>query len=130
MTHHPPRFLSLEVKLRCPNRRCNRFVFELDPEEYSGAIRCPKCGSHWWAFRLKAGNVREQLLADFEGDERVVDTMMALYSLPLHVDRPLFWQIWLTGNEFYRYNKDESPGARGRSLALFRRLAALLRSSA
>lgn len=130
MNHHPPRFLSLEVKLRCPNRRCQRFVFELDAEQYTGALKCPKCGSRWWAFRLAAGDVRRQLLDNFEGDEDVVDTMMALYEVPVSLDRPMFWQIWLSGNEFYRFNKEQESGTSGRSLALFRRLAALLKSTA
>jgi hypothetical protein len=128
--NHPPRFLSLEVKPRCPNRRCKRFVFEIYPDRYDGALKCPRCSSRWWAFRLSAGNVRQQLLDAFEGDEAVVDTIMALYDVPLELSRPMFWQIWLSGNEFYRFNKDQESSTGGRSLALLRRLATLLRPTA
>jgi hypothetical protein len=127
---HPPRFLSLEPKPRCPNRRCERFVYELDPEQFLGALKCPKCGAHWWAFKLQAGDVRSQLLQDFEGDTVIVETMMTLYNVPAQISAPAFWQIWLSGNEFYRFVKDDSTGLRGRSLALFRRLAGRLRHSA
>lgn len=122
-----PRFLSLEPVLRCPDRRCHRMVFAKDPEIYLGGLTCDRCGAHWWATRLQAGNVREQLLHDYEGEAFLVAQLMILFGLPETIEQPMFWQVWLSGNEWYRYNKDTSSGIRSRSKALLQRVVSLLK---
>lgn len=119
--------LSLEPVLRCPARQCGRVLIDVELELGSTtALRCPrkKCRSHWWATHLEAGNIRQQLLDDFE-DETVVDQLMGVFGLPLTIDRPMYWQVWLTGEEFHGFNKTKTAG--GRTVALFRNLLTLPR---
>src|SRR5437879_7810213 len=113
---------SLEPVLRCPNTTCARMVFRADPELYVGALTCERCGTHWWATRFHRGDVRVQLSADFYGDAELVDRLMHRFHLPPSIDRAMYWQVRLTGNQLYRYNKDDAGGMRGRSIALLRRL--------
>lgn len=100
-----PRVLSLELVLRCP--ACGKMAFRQDPELYRGAMTCEskKCDCHWWAFRLKPGSIRGQLLEAFD-DLMFVAELMDSFGLPDTIARPMFWQIQLTGSEWYRYNND------------------------
>lgn len=126
MIQSAPRFLSLEPVLRCPDRRCKKIVF-INPEVYLGGLTCAKCGGHWWATRLQPGSVRQQLLNDYDGDEFLVAQLMALFELPETIETPMFWQVWLTGNQLYHYNTDAGSGVRGRSKALLQSVVRLLR---
>jgi hypothetical protein len=126
----PPTIRSLEPSLRCPDRRCRRLVFSVDAEIGSLAVKCeaPRCGAHWWATRLQAGDVRAQLLVDFEENEYLVDSLMTLFDLPQFIDRPLWWQVWLTGNEWAGFSRSSRGGSRGRSVSLLNRIANWYRS--
>lgn len=123
--------IGLVPILQCP--RCERVVTGRDPEVFVGVLTCgtgsrgandPRhrcgCGTHWWAARLQAGSVRAQLLDDYDGDARLVDHLMAHFGLPESIEEPMFWEIELTGNQLYRYNKDSSPGILGRSTQLLK----------
>lgn len=111
----PLRALSLEPVLKCP--ACGKMAFRQDPELYRGAMTCEskKCDCHWWAFRLGAGSIRGQLLHAFD-DATLVAELMDLFGLPSSIDRPMFWQIQLTGNEWYRYNSDRELPTRSTAL--------------
>jgi hypothetical protein len=117
--------LSLERFLTCP--ACHRQASMGLPELYVGALSCKRCGAHWWANRLRAGSVRAQLLADYEGDEELVIHLMTLFGLPETIEEPRFWQILLSGQQWYRYHQDSAPGIRGRSIALLRGVVSILR---
>jgi hypothetical protein len=100
-----------------------KFSADLDEGRGHIAFQCDdenNCGARWWATRLDAGIVRDQLLAAFEGETAIVDRLMVEYDLPLTIERTMWWQIWLTGNEFHHYVQDR--GKPNRSLNLLRRL--------
>ena len=97
-------------------------LFVADPEVFLGSLTCPKCGEHWWATHLQAGDVRVQLMSDYDGDYWLVDQLMALFRLPASIEQPMFWQIWLTGNQSHHFHKAERTGIRARSAALLRSL--------
>lgn len=133
---HPPRFLSLEPILCCPNRRCRLRVFNVDADHGPLGLRCSEkkgCGTKWWATRLQPGNVRAQLLADLEGDEgpeeAVIDEMIRMYGLPEEISEPLWWQIPLSGHEWHHYVNERGAGVRKRSLGLLRRITGLFRAA-
>lgn len=117
--------LSLVPFLCCP--ACNRQVGLSLTELYVGGITCKRCGAHWWATRLRAGDVRAQLLADFEGDADLVNHLMTLFGLPERISESKFWQVLLNGQQWYRYSQDAAPGLRSRSIALLRGVVTLLR---
>lgn len=110
--------------LRCP--WCGKMAY-IDAETFTGSLKCGGrggCGKHWWATRIQ-GDVRAQLLEDFEGDETLVESFVAAFNLPASAPAEgAFWQIRLAGRESYRYHT--YPGA-GRSIALLRNVLALLR---
>jgi hypothetical protein len=125
----PPRLLSLEPLLRCPNRRCGEIVLNVNPEMGTSAVyRCErkKCRSHWWAKRLEPGDVRAQLLVDYE-DPDIVDWQMRLWKLPDTIPRSMYWQVWLSGEEFHSFNTDQSTGRLGRSTTLFQKMIDIYR---
>jgi hypothetical protein len=121
-----PRFCSLSPVLRCPDRRCGKIVYT-NPEAFLGGMVCARCKGHFWATRFEAGSVRQQLLAHFDGEEDVVATIMSLFDLPLMVEQPVYWHVWLTGAEYQAYNRDAATGPWARSRALLRRLLTLHR---
>jgi hypothetical protein len=133
--------IGLVEVLQCP--RCGRLVNRENPEVFVGAVSCGTgskgagdarhrggCGAHWWATKLQAGSVREQLLEDYDGDSALVAHLMVHFGLPESIDRPMFWEIELTGNQLYRYNKDPSPGILGRSTQLLKGVLRLAPASA
>jgi hypothetical protein len=117
----------VEPVLRCP--ACGKMAIDCDPDSFTGTMRCEakRCRAHWWATVLRAGDVRAQLMADFDGDEAAVKLIMARFDLPTHLTTHIFWQVLLTGNQAHHYHKDrEQGGLRRRSLALLRRVLAAL----
>lgn len=128
ITPPPPPPLSLVLELSCP--ACFRLVGRhgpaLKPDTFAGALKCDRCNAHWWATRLDAGSIREQLLNDFE-DVELVDALMSLFGLPALIEEPRFWQIRLDGQQWYRYNQTATSGMRGRSIALLRGVVAFLK---
>ena len=129
MSYEPPPTFSLEPIPRCPDRRCRRPRPDINLGIGSElSVRCEnkKCRTHWWASRLRAGSVEEQLMRDFD-DRATVEQLVAkfrIYRLPLVIAEPLYWQVWLTGPEAHEYNraKDER-----RALELIRRVLHLHR---
>lgn len=108
MANRPPQFLSLEPVLRCPNPRCGRAVnARLHVELLT--ITCKHCGAHWWATRLAAGDIRSQMRAAFDGNEVFVELLDTL-GAPERVEQPVFWQLWLSGNEHYHLTNVSIPG--------------------
>ena len=61
----------------------------------------------------------------FDGDDAEVDRIILLFDLPLIIDTPSYWHVWLTGAEYHAYNKEPSNGPWSRSRALLRRLVSL-----
>jgi hypothetical protein len=118
------RALSLERFLTCP--ACHRQASMGLPELYVGGLTCKRCGAHWWATRLQTGSVRAQLLVEFE-DVECVNQLMLLFGLPEMISEPVFWQILLNGQQWYRYHQDSAPGIRGRSIALLRGVVSILK---
>jgi hypothetical protein len=120
--------LSLVLELSCPacNRLVNKHGAALKPDLFLGALKCDRCGVHWWATRFDTGSIRGQLLRDFE-DVDLVDQLMTLFGLPSLIEEPRFWQVQLDGRQWYRYNQDSAPGIRGRSLTLLRGVVAFLK---
>ncbi|HEY9227405.1 MAG TPA: hypothetical protein VIP11_12200 [Gemmatimonadaceae bacterium] len=86
-------------------------------------IKCVKCGAYWWAVRLDAGDVRAQLLDQFDGDRSVLAVLDAI-DAPAVLDRPMYWQLWITGNDHYRFtNKHAAGNVLESSREMMRRLA-------
>jgi hypothetical protein len=127
ITPNPPA-LSLVVNLSCPKcfRLVNKHGAALNPDLFTGALKCDRCGAHWWATRFDAGSIRSQLLEDFE-DVELADALMSLFGLPAIIEERRYWQINLDGRQWYRYQQDTAPGIRGRSIALLRGVVAFLR---
>lgn len=92
--------LCLVASMQCPDPRCQKRVYDFDPEVFRGAIRCarPKCGRRWWAMRLHPGGVLPQLAAVF-GEELALD-LFGLYGFPDSIAAPMFWQLSLSGTEY------------------------------
>lgn len=114
---------STVTQLRCP--KCSQFVYNNDADQFRGILKCERksCGAHWWATILDAGDVREQLRRDFEGDDAMVKLLMARFDLPTHLTTSVYWQVLLTGSQAHHYYRDKATqGIRGRTMALIRRV--------
>ena len=123
MTTRPPLILSFEPVLTCPNRRCHRIAYGLSGDLIT--ITCKHCGSHWWATRLDAGDIRAQIRAQFDGNELFVELLDRL-AAPARIEAPMFWQLWLSGNEQYQFtDRKNTGGILARTHKLIRKLSAL-----
>jgi hypothetical protein len=123
MKPRPPLFLSLEPVLKCPNRRCERIAYGLSADLIT--VSCKSCGTHWWATRLEAGDIRSQIRAQFDGNELFV-TLLDQVGAPERIDQPMFWQLWLSGNDQYQFtDRTRAGGILARSHALVRKLISL-----
>jgi hypothetical protein len=60
-------------------------------------------------------------------DAATVESLMNIFGLPDWVDEPVYWQIWLSGADFFAFNQNREPGRLARSLTLFRSLITLHR---
>ena len=117
-----PPFL-IEPVLRCPYcRKTPRGYHEI----FAGALMCENCRRHWWATVLEAGVLRRQLL-DLYNEQPLADALIAMFRLPESIDERSYWQIQITGREFYRYTTNAEVGPLGRSAALLRRIVGLSR---
>lgn len=125
MTRRPSPILSLEPVLRCP-RCATLFASWGAVEVFVGALVCRRCRGHWWATRFEAGNVRDQLVRDYDGDADLADRLMSTFTLPAIVSAAVWWQIMLTGNEYHHYTREtRTTNARAISHALLTRLSAV-----
>lgn len=101
----PPAFLSLEPIIRCPNRRCGEIPYGQRGDLLT--YQCAKCGARWWANRFAAGDIRSQIRAQFDGNESFVELLDAL-GAPERIDKPMYWQLWISGNEQYHLMDHEN----------------------
>lgn len=130
-SQRPPLIWSFEPRLRCPDRRCAKYAYGSIGDLL--AVTCKQkeggCGAHWWATWLYAGDVRSQILSAFDGSDvfvRILDDMRA----PERVETSGFWQIWLTGNEHYRFmDRSSSISFLIRTHEFMRSLSGLLRKA-
>lgn len=124
----PPFIPSLEPYVRCPNRRCGlraRATGDLL------VLTCENkhCRAHWWATRLEAGDIRSQIRAAFDGNEHFVEVMDA-FGLPERIDRPMYWQIWLSGGDKFAMSDESKIGSLlVRTHAMMKRLVGLHRAA-
>jgi hypothetical protein len=122
LNRRPPLFLSLEPILRCPDRRCYKPAYHVSGDLLT--LKCQHCGRvHWWATRLRAGVIRDQVRDDFDGDDRFV-ALLDYLEAPATIAEPMFWQIWLTGAEQHDMtNKRDQAGILERSLRFVRSIS-------
>jgi hypothetical protein len=116
--------LRLVPRLRCP--WCGKMAFAVDPDSFTGSLTCAKCGEAWWAIRIY-GDVRANLMRDFEGDVVMVESFMTAFNLPaLAPEGGAFWQLKLAGRQSHRYHKHPERGVL-RTKSLLRDVIALLK---
>lgn len=103
-----PLVLSLEPIIRCPNPDCRRLPYS-NGDVLVITCAYKYCRSHWWATRLEAGDIRSQILAQFDGNDLFVE-LLDILGAPERIDQPMYWQLWLSGGTHHAMVDARQPG--------------------